>query len=126
LIAVLPPLLALAGLVWVFFMLRALLSLIQLAPKGQRMQVYNRLSMWNFGAVRAVVGSGAEPHLLVMKRGAYMFITLFVVVIAVTIAGIALQKPAAAQSPMPSRGAAAEAMQTAAKTIDRALSRLEN
>ena len=73
----------LAGLVWLFFMMRASINLIRLAPKGQRMRTYNRLSMWNFGQIRADIGPAAEPHLRMMRRGVYAFAAALAAVLAI-------------------------------------------
>ena len=76
------------GLVWVFFMVRAVFRILALAPPGEKMRVYNRLSMWNFGALRTDLGPAVEPHLKTMKRGALAFLAMFAAVIVIAIIGI--------------------------------------
>ncbi len=110
-IETLVPLLMFGGLVWAFFMVRATFGVLGLAPKGQRLRTYNRLGMWNFGAIRTELGPAVDPHLSVMRRGAYIFLAMFILVLAVAVAAIALHRPASAHA-LPS--------------LDQAPTRLEN
>ena len=77
-----------AGIVWIGLMLSAMFGVLQLAPKGQKLRAYHQLSMWQFGQIRTDLGPAAEPHLKIMRRGAYAFVALIAVVIVVVAVAI--------------------------------------
>ena len=92
---ILTSIFGLAGMIWVGFMIVAMIGVMSLAPKGQKMRTYNQLSMWQFGQIRADLGPAVEPHLKIMRRGGYAFLALFAVVIVVAAVALFLNAGAA-------------------------------
>ncbi len=76
---------------WIVALVSAL-SIIGLAPAGQRMSTWFALGWWRFDKVEAVTGPGAVPHI---KRYVWAFTAFFVAILigfVVTVAvGIATQ-----------------------------------
>jgi hypothetical protein len=85
LVSILPPLIAAVGVIWFGLMMWAMISILSLAPAGKKMLTYHHLSMWKFGDIRTNIGPAAEPHLRTMRLGAYAFVIVFVVAVAISI-----------------------------------------
>ncbi|MCB1379518.1 MAG: hypothetical protein KDK89_14300 [Alphaproteobacteria bacterium] len=63
------------------------ISVVRLAPQGQKFRAYLNLGWFRFGRVRELVGQAAEPHI---RRYCYAFYIFFAVIISVMLAVTAL------------------------------------
>jgi hypothetical protein len=55
-----------------------MVGILRLAPKGKRLRTYNRLSMWNFAAVREDLGPAVDAPFRAFKRGILILIACFI------------------------------------------------
>ena len=58
------------------------ISLVSLAPKGQKPSTYFALGWWRFDTIRTRIGVAAEPHL---RRYRNAFLVFFAVIISVIV-----------------------------------------
>lgn len=49
------------------------ISVVRLAPPGQKVRAYFNLGWWRFAKVRASIGPAAEPHIIRFRRAFYVF-----------------------------------------------------
>lgn len=81
----------LAVFAWVIVAI-AVVQILILAPKGQKMTVYGKLGWWNMADIRTIVGPAADPHIRAMKRAGIAFIVCAAI-------GVGLGVVAGAMSP---------------------------
>ena len=71
---------------WIVAVVSAL-SIVQLAPAGQRMSLWFTLGWWRFDRVRAATGSAADPHI---KRYVLACVVFFIAILLAMATGIAV------------------------------------
>ena len=64
---------------WVTAVFSAI-SLVSLAPKGQKLSTYFALGWWRFETIRTRIGPAAEPHL---RRYRLVFIGFFAMILGI-------------------------------------------
>lgn len=74
------------------------ISLVSLAPKGEKFSTYMALGWWRFDTVRARIGPAAEPHL---KRYRLAFMAFFALILGVIVVAAAAMM---AMAPGPATG----------------------
>lgn len=80
LLSILIPLVAILAVgAWGMAVISAL-SLVSLAPKGQKLSTYFALGWWRFETIRTRIGPAAEPHL---KRYRLAFLVFFALILGV-------------------------------------------
>ncbi len=58
------------------------LSLVSLAPKGEKLSTYFALGWWQFDKIRSRIGPAAEPHLKRYRNAFFVFFALILGIIA--------------------------------------------
>ena len=71
---------------WIVAVISAL-SIVQLAPAGQKMSIWFTLGWWRFDKIRAATGPAADPHI---KRYVRAFLVFFAAIIVAMGIGIAV------------------------------------
>jgi hypothetical protein len=71
---------------WIVAVMSAL-SIVQLAPAGQRMSIWFTLGWWRFDKIRAATGPAADPHI---KRYVRAFMVFFAAILIAMGIGIAV------------------------------------
>ncbi|MGE0005029.1 MAG: hypothetical protein AB7S92_05510 [Parvibaculaceae bacterium] len=51
----------------------AVLGVVSLAPRGEKLSAYFQLGLWRFSALEARLGAGVRPHLVRYKRALCVF-----------------------------------------------------
>ena len=74
---------------WVTAVFSAI-SLVSLAPKGQKLSTYFALGWWRFETIRTRIGPAAEPHL---KHYRTAFILFFAVIISMAVIVMLMTMP---------------------------------
>ncbi|MFO1122386.1 MAG: hypothetical protein U1F47_08715 [Hyphomicrobiales bacterium] len=62
-------------------------SVVRLAPRGQKLRAYFNLGWWQFAKVRAAIGPAAEPHIRRFRRAFYAFFAV-IATIFLAVAGL--------------------------------------
>jgi hypothetical protein len=68
---------------WVVAAMSAL-SIIGLAPKGQKMSAYFALGWWRFAKVEAIAGPAAAPHIGRYRKAFLVFFACILLAIVIT------------------------------------------
>ena len=63
------------------------ISVVRLAPPGQKVRAYFNLGWWQFAKARASIGPAAEPHIIRFRRAFYVFFAVIASVI-LAVAGL--------------------------------------
>jgi hypothetical protein len=71
---------------WIVAVMSAL-SIVQLAPAGQKMSIWFTLGWWRFDKIRTVTGPAADPHI---KRYVRAFLVFFAAILVAMGIGIAV------------------------------------
>ena len=89
-LTILIPLVAILAFgAWVTAVFSAI-SLVSLAPKGQKLSTYFALGWWRFETIRTRIGPAAEPHL---KRYRLAFLGFFAAIIFVIVVTMVMTMP---------------------------------
>lgn len=81
-----------AFVAWAFAGLSAL-SVVQLAPKGEKLSSYFELGCWRFAALEARLGPAVTPHLVRYKRAFLVFFAAICAMLVLVLSTLFL-KPA--------------------------------
>jgi hypothetical protein len=82
-----------AFIAWAMAALSAL-SVVQLAPKGDKLTAYFDLGRWRFAALEARLGPTVTPHIVRYKRAFLIFFAAIGAIIVVVALSIFFLKPA--------------------------------
>ena len=69
------------------------ISLVSLAPKGEKLSTYFALGWWRFQTIRTRIGPAADPHLQRYRLAFLGFFSLIVGVIVATAIAIMVTAP---------------------------------
>ncbi len=72
-----------AFIAWAFAALSAF-NVVNLAPKGEKLEAYFQLGLWRFSALETRLGAGVRPHLLRYKRAFYVFFAVIAAILALS------------------------------------------